>query len=76
MYTFAVCIGSSLYTASETEITRIFGVNDIVASLGLALYVIAYGLGPILFSPLSEIPLIGRVSPYVMTFFIFLYLWL
>lgn len=74
VYTFAVYIGSSLYTAGETEITRIFGVSDIVASLGLALYVIAYGLGPMIFSPLSEIPSVGRVPPYVVTLFIFVIL--
>ena len=45
-----------------------------VASLGLSLYVLAYGLGPLLFSPLSEIPSIGRNPPYVTTFAIFVIL--
>lgn len=31
-----------------------FNVGAVTASLGLALYVLAYGIGPMLFSPLSE----------------------
>lgn len=74
VYTFSVYVGSSLYTASESDITQMFGVSDVAASLGLALYVIAYGLSPMLFSPLSEIPSIGRMPPYIVTFFIFVVL--
>ena len=48
-----------------------FGVGTEVASLGLSLYVLAYGLGPLLFSPLSEIPAIGRNPPYMFSFGIF-----
>ena len=51
-----------------------FGVSSQVASLGLSMYVLAYGMGPLLFSPLSEIPSIGRNPPYVATFAIFVIL--
>ena len=74
LYTFTVYIGSSLYTASVPDIVQIFGVSDVAASLGLSLYVIGYGLGPLLFSPLSEIPAVGRNAPYIVTFFIFVVL--
>jgi MFS transporter, DHA1 family, multidrug resistance protein len=74
IYTFSVYIGSSLYTASEPDIRNIFGVSDTLASLGLTLYVIAYGVGPMIFSPLSEIPAVGRTSPYMVTYFIFVIL--
>ena len=37
-YTFSVYIGSSLYTASEPAVTRLFGVSEVAAALGLALY--------------------------------------
>lgn len=73
-YTFSVYIGSSLYTASEGDITSIFGVSDTASALGLSLYVIGYGIGPMLFSPLSEIPVIGRNPPYVITYAIFVIL--
>lgn len=74
VYTFSVYIGSSLYTASTPDIMEIYGVSNIVASLGLTMYVLAYGLGPMLFSPLSEIPTIGRTLPYTTTYFIFVVL--
>ena len=75
LYTMAVYMGSSIYTSSEPAIMEIFGVSQTVASLGLALYVLGYGTGPLLFSPLSEIPVIGRNAPYISTFLIFVLLW-
>ncbi|OJJ67355.1 hypothetical protein ASPBRDRAFT_69012 [Aspergillus brasiliensis CBS 101740] len=74
VYTFSVYIGSSLYTASEPDIMRIYGVGDEVAELGLTIYVLGYGLGPMLFSPLSEIPAVGRTLPYTVTYFLFVIL--
>ncbi|CAK97142.1 hypothetical protein CBS63078_8300 [Aspergillus niger] len=74
VYTFSVYIGSSLYTASEPDVMRIYGVGDEVAELGLTMYVLAYGLGPMLFSPLSEIPAVGRTLPYTVTYFLFVIL--
>ena len=74
MYTLAVYIGSAIYTPSEPYVIEIFGVSPTAASLGLALYVLGYGTGPLLFSPLSEIPIIGRNPPYMATFGIFVIL--
>ena len=37
-YTFSVYIGSSLYVASEPEVAQLFGVGEVAAALGLALY--------------------------------------
>ena len=74
LYTMAVYMGSSIYTASESDIIEIFGVSQTVASLGLALYVLGYGTGPLVFSPLSEIPIVGRNPPYIVTFAIFVLL--
>jgi DHA1 family multidrug resistance protein-like MFS transporter len=70
-YTFAVYAGSSIYTPAEQNIMEIFNVSVPVASLGLALYVLGYGMGPMLFSPLSEVPSIGRTVPYAVTFAIY-----
>ena len=72
LYTLAVYIGSAIITPGQPYYEQQFGVSPEVASLGLSMYVFGYGLGPLLFSPLSEIPLIGRNPPYMVTFGIFL----
>ncbi|OBT82483.1 hypothetical protein VE02_08156 [Pseudogymnoascus sp. 03VT05] len=74
LYTFTIYIGSAIYVPSMEGVMKEFGVSEIVASLGLALYVISYGLGALLWSPLSEIPILGRTSIYIVTFFIFVIL--
>ncbi|KAH6950238.1 major facilitator superfamily domain-containing protein [Fusarium avenaceum] len=71
LYTFTVYCGSSIYVPSVGQVTEEFNVTETVASLGLALYVLGYGFGPLLFSPLSEIPYIGRNPIYIFTFAIF-----
>ena len=73
-YTLAVYIGSALYAPSETGVIQQFGVSLTASSLGLSLYVLAYGIGPMLWAPLSEIPVIGRNPPYVATLVIFVIL--
>ena len=35
------------------------------------MYVLGYGIGPLLFSPMSEIPIIGRNWPYIVSFGLF-----
>jgi DHA1 family multidrug resistance protein-like MFS transporter len=54
IYSFAVYVGSSIYSPTVPEVMEVFDVSSVVASLGLALYVLAYGIGPMLFAPLSE----------------------
>ncbi|KAH7327945.1 major facilitator superfamily domain-containing protein [Stachybotrys elegans] len=71
LYTFVVYTSSAIYTSSIDGIRARFGVSGIVASLGLAIYVLGYGVGPLLFSPLSEIPRIGRNPVYIVTMFLF-----
>ncbi|KAI9764101.1 MAG: hypothetical protein M1835_007647 [Candelina submexicana] len=73
-YTFTVYMGSAIYSPSQGGVMERFGVGPTVAALGLALYVLAYGIGPLIFSPMSEIPAIGRNSPYVATFVTFVIL--
>lgn len=74
IYTTGVYTGSAIYAPSEEGVMERFGVGATAASLGLALYVVAYGVGPLIFSPLSEIPLIGRNPPYMISFAIFVIL--
>ncbi|GCB20808.1 caffeine resistance protein 5 [Aspergillus awamori] len=72
LYTLVVYMGSSIYTPSAPQIQERFGVSSTAASLGLALYVLGYGIGPMIFSPLSEIPSVGRNPPYIITFLLFI----
>uniref|UniRef100_A0A8H7TNW8 Major facilitator superfamily (MFS) profile domain-containing protein n=1 Tax=Bionectria ochroleuca TaxID=29856 RepID=A0A8H7TNW8_BIOOC len=51
LYTFVVYTTSAIYVPSTEGIMKQFGVSSIVATLGLSLYVLGYGVGPLLFSP-------------------------
>lgn len=72
LYTFTVYTGSAIYTPGVEGVMDEFGVSKINASLPLSLYVLAYGMGPLIFGPMSEIPIIGRSPVYITTFFAFL----
>ncbi|KAH8201259.1 hypothetical protein TruAng_004576 [Truncatella angustata] len=71
VYTFVVYTSSAIYTTSAEGVMHEFGVNETRAALGLALFVLGYGIGPLLFSPLSELPSIGRNPVYTWTMFLF-----
>ena len=71
LYTWVVYTGSSIYAPSEGGVIERFGVSPTAASLPLSLYVLAYGVGPLLFAPLSEIPIIGRNPVYILSFVLF-----
>ncbi|KAF2653747.1 MFS general substrate transporter [Lophiostoma macrostomum CBS 122681] len=73
-YTMSVYMGSAIYSPSIGGVMQRFGVSIGSASLGLSMYVLAYGIGPLLFSPLSEIPIIGRNPPYIISYAIFVVL--
>lgn len=55
-------IGSSVYTPAIPEIVQKFDVSTTVALLGLSLYTVGLGFGPVLAAPLSE--MIGRNIVY------------
>ncbi|KAF2819109.1 MFS general substrate transporter [Ophiobolus disseminans] len=74
LYTMGVYMGSAIYSPSIPGVMVRFGVGIGAASLGLSMYVLAYGIGPLLFSPLSEIPIIGRNPPYIVSYAIFVIL--
>ncbi|KAF6810590.1 caffeine resistance protein 5 [Colletotrichum sojae] len=93
---FQICLliactyaGASIYTVGTEGVKKQFGVSDDVALLGLTMFVLGYGFGPVswtsirawsfvltqsqmIWSPLSEIPQIGRNSIYItaLVFFI------
>jgi MFS transporter, DHA1 family, multidrug resistance protein len=71
VYTFVVYTSSAIYVTSTEGVAENFHVTLTEASLGLSLFVLGYGIGPLLFSPLSEIPSIGRNPIYIVTMFLF-----
>ncbi|KAI9814407.1 MAG: hypothetical protein M1827_003263 [Pycnora praestabilis] len=74
LLTFSVYIGSAIYTAGLQGIVLEFGVSDTKAILGLTLFVAGYGLGPMIWAPMSEIPQFGRNPIYIGTLFVFVVL--
>ncbi|KAL9091981.1 MAG: hypothetical protein Q9159_001126 [Coniocarpon cinnabarinum] len=74
LYTFTVYCASAIYTPSEEGVMERFGVGIPKAALGLSMYVLGYGIGPLLFSPVSEIPVFGRNVPYISSFILFVIL--
>lgn len=70
----AVYGASSMYAPSEEGVMHRFHVGATPAALGLAIYVLGYGFGPLLFAPLSEIASVGRNWVYIPTFFLFVIL--
>ncbi|KAI0265292.1 putative caffeine resistance protein 5 [Gloeopeniophorella convolvens] len=71
LLTFTVYLGSAIYTAGISEITEHFHVSRVAATLGLSLFIVGYGIGPMLWSPMSEMPFLGRMPIYFLTLFLF-----
>ncbi|RMZ39521.1 caffeine resistance protein 5 [Aspergillus flavus] len=69
--TFAIYIGSAIYSPGIPGAAKQFGVSNVAAILGLTLFVLGYGVGPMIWSPLSELPMVGRSPVYVLTLFAF-----
>lgn len=72
--TISIYIGSSVYVPGIDQVMEEFNVSLTAAYLPLSLFVIGYGIGPMLFSPLSEHPALGRVYIYILTLTIFVVL--
>ncbi|KAI5289716.1 hypothetical protein KEM54_003368 [Ascosphaera aggregata] len=70
-YTFAVYGSSAIYTSSLEGVQKKFNIGPVTAELGLSIYVLGYGIGPLIWAPMSEIPRFGRNVPYLSTFLVF-----
>lgn len=69
LLTSVTYMGSAIYTPGQLQIQEEFHVGHVVGTLNLSMYVLGYGLGPLIFSPLSEFAKIGRQPLYILTFF-------
>ena len=74
LLTTAVYIGSAIYSAGTMGVMEKFGVGEVPATLGLTLFVAGYGLGPMIWAPMSEIPIFGRNPVYIGTLVVFVFL--
>jgi DHA1 family multidrug resistance protein-like MFS transporter len=70
-YTWTVYCAGPIYASAAEGIVEHFHVSPVAATLGLSVYILAYGIGDLLFSPLTEIPIIGRNPVYYLTFIAF-----
>ena len=71
LLTFSVYIGGAIYSAGTEGVMIDFHVSQVKATLGLTLFVAGYGLGPMIWAPMSEIPQIGRNPVYIGTLAVF-----
>ncbi|KAI0061852.1 MFS transporter [Artomyces pyxidatus] len=74
LLTFAVYIGSGIYTAGIASVSEDFHVSVVASTVGLTLFVLGYGIGPMVWSPLSELPQVGRMPIYILTLAMFVLL--
>ncbi|KAF2842345.1 putative caffeine resistance protein 5 [Patellaria atrata CBS 101060] len=71
LLTVSVYIRSAIYSAGVLDVMRVFGVGEVAALSGLTTFVAGYGVGPMLWSPISEVPYIGRNPIYFRTLVVF-----
>ncbi|OJD23937.1 hypothetical protein ACJ73_04705 [Blastomyces percursus] len=62
---FVVAFDSSVITAGIGQVAKEFDIGEIVALLTITVFVIGFGVGPMVFAPMSE--MIGRKPVYVST---------
>ncbi|CUM64617.1 uncharacterized protein PRCAT00002225001 [Priceomyces carsonii] len=67
----SVYIALAIYTPGVPQIMKELDVSQEVATLPLTMFVVAYGIGPMILSPITEYYPIGRNPVYIVTLFIF-----
>ena len=69
--TNSVYMGSAIYTPGIEQMMADLDITRVKATLPMAMFVIGYGIGPMIFSPMSENAALGRTSIYIVTVFFF-----
>ncbi|EPY51908.1 spermine family transmembrane transporter Caf5 [Schizosaccharomyces cryophilus OY26] len=72
LLTFSVYVGSAIFTPGEIEMMKVMHVGEVPITLGLTMFVVGYAVGPLILSPLSELPQVGRLRIYLATLFVFI----
>lgn len=67
---FAVTFASSVYASGIPEIMQRFQVSNEVATLGLALYVLGFAVGPVIWAPMSEV--YGRRLTFMVSYTVYI----
>ncbi|KAF2480986.1 major facilitator superfamily domain-containing protein [Neohortaea acidophila] len=70
--TVAMYTGSAFWSVCIDDAVKRFDISETVAQLGTSLFVVGFGLGPMVWSPLSEMPSVGRLKVYLWTAVIFI----
>ncbi|TFY76172.1 hypothetical protein EWM64_g7840 [Hericium alpestre] len=65
----SVAFGSAIVTGDFKDIEKEFGVNNVVVALSVSLMVVGFGIGPLAWSPLSE--LYGRRILWTIPYFLY-----
>lgn len=60
--TFCVTCCSSTYSGAIPYMMEDLHMSEEIALLGLSVYVVGFGLGPLLFAPLSEVRFVDRLE--------------
>ncbi|KAG6190646.1 hypothetical protein E4U36_002280 [Claviceps purpurea] len=68
LVTMTATWASSAYSAANVQIAEEFGVGTQVAILGTTLFLFGFGIGPLLWAPLSEV--FGRRLPVMVPMFV------
>lgn len=71
LLTTSVYVGASIYTVGLEGISQRFHVSNTVALLGLTVFIVGYGIGPIIWCPIAERPSVGRTPVYIGTLVVF-----
>lgn len=65
LLTLSIYIGSAIYTSGVEGVVERFHVGHVTAVLGLTLFVLGYGTGPMFLGGFAEAPPIGRTPVYI-----------
>ncbi|ETW80293.1 synaptic vesicle transporter [Heterobasidion irregulare TC 32-1] len=65
----AVALGSAIITGDLPHPARELGMSDIVGNLAVTLFVVGFGLGPLVYAPMSE--MFGRRPIYIISMGLF-----
>lgn len=71
LLTTSIYMGSSIWAPAIEQGAGYFHVGLVASTLGISLFVLGYATGPLFLSPITEIPAIGRTSPYIVTLLVY-----